>query len=99
MSVIPLGDASRRPVQMPVVTVFIILVNVIVFVLELLGGEPFVRAWSVIPAEMASGNHWVTILTSMFMLDDVCDVRPFRAVERNEAEQWLATAPVRGEGP
>ena len=31
---IPLGDASRRPVRIPVVTAFIILVNVIVFGME-----------------------------------------------------------------
>ena len=47
---IPLGDASRRPVNMPVVTVLIILVNVLVFVLELMNGEPFVVKWSAVPA-------------------------------------------------
>ena len=31
MSVIPLGDASRRPVSIPVVTLLIILTNVVVF--------------------------------------------------------------------
>jgi hypothetical protein len=31
-----------------------------------------------------------------FMLDDVCDVRPYRVSERAEAEQWLAAAPIRG---
>lgn len=37
------------------------------FVLELLGGEPFVRQWSVIPANIVAGHGWVTILTAMFM--------------------------------
>ena len=38
-TLIPLGDASRRPVGIPVVTVVIILTNAFVFALELMGGE------------------------------------------------------------
>jgi membrane associated rhomboid family serine protease len=64
---IPLSDASRRPVHMPVVTTFIIVVNVVVFLLELTRGEAFVTQWSVIPAQIVSGHHWITILTAMFM--------------------------------
>lgn len=64
---IPLRDASRRPVHMPVVTTLIILVNVFVFVLELVYGDPFVLRWSAVPADVVSGHHWVTILTAMFM--------------------------------
>ena len=30
------------------------------------------------------------------LVDDVCDIRPFRISERAEAEQWLATAAIRG---
>ena len=64
---IPLGDASRRPVRYPVVTALIILVNVLVFLLELARGEPFVLQWSTVPAQITSGHHWITILTAMFM--------------------------------
>ncbi|HKD78432.1 MAG TPA: rhomboid family intramembrane serine protease [Candidatus Angelobacter sp.] len=64
---IPLSDASRRPVHMPVVTILIILVNILVFVLELIHGDAFVTRWSAIPADIVSGHHWVTILTAMFM--------------------------------
>jgi membrane associated rhomboid family serine protease len=64
---IPLRDISRRPTHRPVITVSIIAINVVVFVLELAGGEPFVRQWSVVPADIAAGQHWVTILTAMFM--------------------------------
>src|SRR5262245_60028303 len=67
MGVIPLGDASRRPVNMPVMTVDIILTNVVVFVMELIGGEAFVKQWAVIPADIAAGHHWITILTGMYM--------------------------------
>src|ERR1700751_5051197 len=64
---IPLSDASRRPVRMPVVTPLIILVNVLVFLLELTRGDAFVMAWSAVPAQIVSGHHWITILTAMFM--------------------------------
>ena len=65
--IIPLGDASRRPVRVPLVTAVIIVLNVIVFVLELMRGDAFVMQWSAIPAQIVSGHHWITILTAMFM--------------------------------
>jgi membrane associated rhomboid family serine protease len=64
---IPLGDVSRRPSRVPIVTILIILVNCFVFVRELMGGETFVTMWSAIPAQIFSGHHWITILTAMFM--------------------------------
>jgi len=64
---IPLTDASRRPVHFPIVTVGIILANSIVFVLELMGGEPFVLKWSAVPAQITSGHQLITIFTAMFL--------------------------------
>jgi membrane associated rhomboid family serine protease len=64
---IPLRDISRRPVHRPVVTISIIVINVVVFFLELAGGEPFVQQWAVIPARIVAGQRWITILTAMFM--------------------------------
>jgi len=64
---IPLRDISRRPAHRPVVTVSIIVINAFVFVLELVGGEPFIQQWSVIPANVAAGQHLITIFTAMFM--------------------------------
>ena len=64
---IPLGDASRRPARMPVVTALIILVNGLVFLMELSGGDAFVNAWSAIPAQIWSGHQWITLITSMFL--------------------------------
>jgi membrane associated rhomboid family serine protease len=64
---IPLGDASRRPTRIPIVTIFLILTNGFVFVQELMGGDAFVNNWSAIPAQIMSGHHWITILTAMFM--------------------------------
>src|SRR5271157_4830962 len=63
----PLQDESRRPSRPPVVTGFIIGLNALVFILELTGGDAFVLQWSLIPADIAAGRHWITILTSMFM--------------------------------
>jgi membrane associated rhomboid family serine protease len=64
---IPLTDASRRPTRFPIVTVAIIVVNVIVFLLELKNGDAFVTRWSAIPVDIFAGHHWITILTAMFM--------------------------------
>ena len=67
MGVIPLTDVSRRPGRFPVVTALLILANGLVFALELVGGEPFVARWSLVPAEIVAGHHWITVLTAMFM--------------------------------
>jgi rhomboid family protein len=64
---IPLSDATRRPTRFPVVTVLIIVVNVLVFVRELMAGDAFVMQWSAIPQEVIFGHRWITILTAMFM--------------------------------
>lgn len=31
------------------------------------GGDAFVNAWSVVPANITAGHDWITILTAMFM--------------------------------
>jgi membrane associated rhomboid family serine protease len=67
MSAIPLEDSSRRPRSFPVVTFGIILLNAIVFFLELTGGDAFVKQWSLMPADIVAGRHWITIITAMFM--------------------------------
>ena len=66
-AMIPFGDASRRPRRSPVVTTAIIVLNGLVFLLELMGRDAFVQRWSVIPADIVAGQHWITILTAMFM--------------------------------
>jgi membrane associated rhomboid family serine protease len=67
MSVIPLSDASRRPTHFPAITASLIAINGLVFSLELLGGDAFVTRWSLVPADIVAGHHWITILTAMFM--------------------------------
>jgi len=64
---IPLTDVSRRPTTFPIITLSIIVINVIVFILELTNGEPFVAQWSMVPANITAGHHLITLLTAMFM--------------------------------
>lgn len=64
---IPLTDASRRPVHVPIVTACIIVTNFVVFGLELRGGDAFVLKWAAVAAHITSGHDWITILTAMFM--------------------------------
>src|SRR3974390_286082 len=64
---IPLGDASRRPRSIPFMTILLIVANAFGFLLELSGGEAFVTRWSVIPADIVAGHHWITVLTAMFL--------------------------------
>jgi membrane associated rhomboid family serine protease len=64
---IPLTDADRRPVNFPIMTLLIIVVNFIVFFIELTGGDAFVSRWSMIPAQITAGKDWITLLTSLFL--------------------------------
>ena len=64
---VPLSDASRRPLHFPIATAAIILANFVVFLSELNGGDAFVLKWSAIPANISSGHHWITLLTAMFL--------------------------------
>jgi membrane associated rhomboid family serine protease len=65
--VIPLGDADRRPLRFPIVSALLVGANVVVFLLELLGGDAFFQRWALVPANIVSGRNWITILTAMFM--------------------------------
>jgi membrane associated rhomboid family serine protease len=65
--VIPLTDADRRPVNFPVMTLLIIVVNFIVFFFELALGDPFVNRWALIPAHITAGQDLITLFTAMFL--------------------------------
>ena len=64
---VPLGDASRRPLRFPVVTAWIVALNGAVFLLELYNGEAFVLQWALTPAAVVAGQSWITIFTAMFL--------------------------------
>ncbi|HXW96486.1 MAG TPA: rhomboid family intramembrane serine protease [Gemmatimonadales bacterium] len=67
MGVIPLADVSRRPSRMSLVTATLVVVNVLVFLVEVAGGDAFVNQWALIPADIVAGRHLITIVTAMFM--------------------------------
>jgi membrane associated rhomboid family serine protease len=64
---IPLGDVTRRPQHFPVITVSIIVLNAVVFVLELTGGDAFINRWVLVPAHLVADHRWITLLTAMFL--------------------------------
>ncbi len=64
---IPLGDASRRPINFPKITLTIVFINAFVFILELIGGDDFINYWSLVPANIWTTHGILTIFTSMFM--------------------------------
>ncbi|HMN13359.1 MAG TPA: rhomboid family intramembrane serine protease [Bellilinea sp.] len=66
---IPIGDDNSRRRIVPVVTYGIILLNAIMFFMELTQGEPFIMKWSFIPAEFMRNpaGEMITIFTAMFM--------------------------------
>jgi membrane associated rhomboid family serine protease len=49
---IPLGDASRRPLRFPIVTTLLIAANALFFMLELTGGDTFINHCSLVPARV-----------------------------------------------
>lgn len=65
----PIGDDNSTRRTVPVVTYALIALNVLVFFLELNGGEPFIERWSVVPRRLTQnpGGDFITVFTSMFM--------------------------------
>ena len=65
----PIGDDNTGERTFPIVTYGLIALNVLFFLVELSGGDPFVNQWSFVPrrflADPAAGLP--TIFTSMFM--------------------------------
>ena len=64
---IPLWDATRRPVDFPIVTLLLIAINAAAFFFELSGGDSFVLRWAAVPADITHGRHIETLFTSMFL--------------------------------
>lgn len=66
-TLIPLGDASRRPSRFALMTLLIILTNAYVFLRELVEGNRFVHRWAVIPAHIDHGRNLITLVTGTFL--------------------------------
>jgi membrane associated rhomboid family serine protease len=65
----PVGDDNTGRRATPIVTYALIALNVIVFFLEMSGGEAFIQQWSFIPARFLANpaGDFLTLFTSMFM--------------------------------
>lgn len=66
---IPIGDDNSQRRLVPVVTWSLVVVNLLVFLLELGGGDSFIYTWSFTPAYFTQnpGGFFITIFTAMFM--------------------------------
>jgi len=66
---IPIGDDNSQRRLFPFVTWMLIAVNVLIFLLELTGGDNFIYTWSFTPKLFSQypTNYFITIFTSMFM--------------------------------
>jgi membrane associated rhomboid family serine protease len=67
--VFPVGDDDSQRRIVPVVTWALILVNVVVFILELKQGNAFIREWAFIPRQFTANpaGEFKTIFSAMFM--------------------------------
>jgi membrane associated rhomboid family serine protease len=65
----PIGDDDSARRTVPVVTYLLIGLNVLFFLVELGGGDPFIMKWSFVPSRFLANpvNDFLTIFTSMFM--------------------------------
>jgi membrane associated rhomboid family serine protease len=67
--VFPIGDDNSERRILPLVTYVLIVINVLVFLLELQRGEAFIRQYAFIPREFAANpaGEAITIFSAMFM--------------------------------
>ncbi|HVF26158.1 MAG TPA: rhomboid family intramembrane serine protease [Anaerolineales bacterium] len=65
----PIGDDNTGRRLTPIVTYILIVVNVLVFFLELSGGDAFIQRWAFVPTRFLADpiGDFPTLFTSMFM--------------------------------
>ncbi|MBS0234999.1 MAG: rhomboid family intramembrane serine protease [Proteobacteria bacterium] len=65
----PIGDDDSQVRISPIVTTGLIVVNILVFLVELNGGDALVQKWAFVPSRFAEdpASNWPTIFTAMFM--------------------------------
>jgi membrane associated rhomboid family serine protease len=65
----PVGDDDSSVSTVPVVTYGLIVANILFFLVELSGGDDFIRQWSFIPSRFSQDpiGNVPTIFTAMFM--------------------------------
>ena len=65
----PIGDDNTARRSLPVVTYTLIALNLVFFVIQLNGGEAFLRQWAFVPVRFARdpAADWPTVFSAMFM--------------------------------
>ncbi len=65
----PIGDDNSGRRLVPYVTYTLIALNVLFFLVELIGGDVFIETWAFVPARFMAdpGGDFLTVFTSMFM--------------------------------
>jgi membrane associated rhomboid family serine protease len=65
----PIGDDNTSRRIQPVVTYILIALNVLFFLVELIGGDAFIQTWAFVPSRFLANpaGDFLTIFTSMFM--------------------------------
>jgi membrane associated rhomboid family serine protease len=66
---LPIGDDNTGERSVPIVTYVLIVLNVLVFFVELSGGDAFVEKWAFVPSRFLAdpSAQFPTLFTSMFM--------------------------------
>ena len=66
---IPIGDDNSGRRSTPIVTYILIAINVLVFLVELYGGDAFITKWAFVPSRFLANpaGDFLTLFTSMFM--------------------------------
>lgn len=65
----PIGDDNSGRRLVPYVTYALIALNVLFFLVEVIGGDAFIGTWAFVPSRFLAnpGGDFLTIFTSMFM--------------------------------
>jgi membrane associated rhomboid family serine protease len=66
---LPVGDDNTSRRMVPVVTYALIAINVLFFLVELIGGDAFIETWAFVPSRflLNPAGDFITVFTSMFM--------------------------------
>ena len=66
---LPIGDDDTERRTVPLVTYGLIALNVLVFFLELMGGDALITQWAFVPTRFLAdpGGEFLTLFSSMFM--------------------------------
>jgi membrane associated rhomboid family serine protease len=66
---LPIGDDNSARRTIPLVTYALIVLNVLLFFLELSGGDAFIMKWAFVPSRFLAnpGGEFPTLFSSMFM--------------------------------